>query len=155
MAFADLISWGAALLIAVAVSGGAMFTMAGLRDSRLRASRLTVGAAAASNADRLGGKLAGLVTGVASLGSHIAVRTPSQVSVLRAQLTQAGYFKREAKPSEREILIARVTDRPIRPFFPDGYRNDVQINNMLMVSDGENEPDVLSVCASSSTTPSA
>ncbi len=60
-----------------------------------------------------------------------------------------GYFKREAKPSEREILIARVTDRPIRPFFPDGYRNDVQINNMLMVSDGVNEPDVLSVIASS------
>src|SRR5512137_1828882 len=60
-----------------------------------------------------------------------------------------GYFKREAKPSEREILIARVTDRPLRPFFPDGYRNDVQINNMLMVSDGENEPDVLSVLASS------
>lgn len=60
-----------------------------------------------------------------------------------------GYFKREAKPSEREILIARVTDRPLRPFFPNGYRNDVQINNMLMVSDGENEPDILSVLASS------
>jgi len=60
-----------------------------------------------------------------------------------------GYFKREAKPSEREILIARVTDRPLRPFFPEGYRNDVQINNMLMVSDGQNEPDVLSVLASS------
>ena len=60
-----------------------------------------------------------------------------------------GYFKRESKPSEREILIARVTDRPIRPFFPDGYRNDVQINNMLMCADGENEPDVLSIIAAS------
>ncbi len=60
-----------------------------------------------------------------------------------------GYFKREAKPSEREILTARVTDRPLRPFFPEGYRNDVQINNMLMSTDGENESDVLSILASS------
>ncbi len=60
-----------------------------------------------------------------------------------------GYFKREAKPSEREILTARVTDRPLRPFFPDGYRNDVQINNMLMSTDGENESDILSILASS------
>ena len=60
-----------------------------------------------------------------------------------------GYFKREARPSEREILIARVTDRPLRPFFPDGYRNDVQINNMLMTADGENEADILSINAAS------
>jgi len=60
-----------------------------------------------------------------------------------------GYFKRESKPSEREILTARVTDRPIRPFFPDGYRNDVQINNALMCADGQHEPDILSVLAAS------
>ncbi len=60
-----------------------------------------------------------------------------------------GYFKREAKPSEREILTARVTDRPLRPFFPDGFRNDVQINNMLMSTDGENESDILSILAAS------
>ncbi len=60
-----------------------------------------------------------------------------------------GYFKREARPSEREILTARVTDRPLRPFFPDGYRNDVQINNMLMSTDGQNESDILSILASS------
>ena len=39
-----------------------------------------------------------------------------------------GYFKREARPSEKEILTARVTDRPIRSLFPDGYYNEVQIN---------------------------
>jgi polyribonucleotide nucleotidyltransferase len=60
-----------------------------------------------------------------------------------------GYFKRESKPSEREILTSRVTDRPLRPFFPHGYRNDVQINNMLMSTDGENESDILSILASS------
>lgn len=60
-----------------------------------------------------------------------------------------GYFKREAKPSEREIITARVTDRPLRPFFPHGYRNDVQINNMLLSTDGENESDILSILAAS------
>ncbi len=60
-----------------------------------------------------------------------------------------GFFKREARPSEKEILTARVTDRPIRPLFPDGYRNDVQINNMLLSADGENDSDMLSIVAAS------
>ena len=60
-----------------------------------------------------------------------------------------GYFKRESRPSEKEILTARVTDRPIRPLFPDGYYNEVQINNSLLSADGENESDVLSINAAS------
>ncbi len=60
-----------------------------------------------------------------------------------------GYFKREQRPSEKEILCARIADRPIRPLFPEGYRNDVQINSMLLSADGENDPDVLSVVAAS------
>ena len=60
-----------------------------------------------------------------------------------------GFFKREARPGEKEILTARVTDRPIRPLFPKGYRNDVQINNMLLSADGENDSDVLSIVAAS------
>ena len=60
-----------------------------------------------------------------------------------------GFFKREARPSEKEILTARLTDRPIRPLFPKGYRNDVQINNMLLSADGVNDSDVLSIVASS------
>ena len=60
-----------------------------------------------------------------------------------------GYFKRETRPSDRETLIARLTDRPIRPLFPEGYYNDVQIMNMLLSADGENDPDVLSVIAAS------
>jgi len=60
-----------------------------------------------------------------------------------------GFFKREARPSEKEILAARLTDRPIRPLFPAGYRNDVQINNMLLSADGENDSDVLSIVAAS------
>jgi polyribonucleotide nucleotidyltransferase len=50
-----------------------------------------------------------------------------------------GYFKREAKPSEKEVLTMRVTDRPIRPLFPVGYHNEVQINMMLMSTDGQHE----------------
>ncbi len=60
-----------------------------------------------------------------------------------------GFFKRESRPSEREILIARFTDRPIRPLFRAGYHNDVQINNMLLSFDGENDGDILSVLAAS------
>jgi polyribonucleotide nucleotidyltransferase len=60
-----------------------------------------------------------------------------------------GFFKREARPSEKEILTARLTDRPIRPLFPDGFRNDVQVNNMLLSADGQHESDVLSIVAAS------
>lgn len=60
-----------------------------------------------------------------------------------------GYFKREARPSDHETLVARLTDRPIRPLFPEGYFNDVQVMNMLLSADGENDPDVLSVTAAS------
>lgn len=60
-----------------------------------------------------------------------------------------GFFKREARPSEKEILTARLTDRPLRPLFPQTYRNEVQINNMLLSADGENDADVLSIVASS------
>jgi polyribonucleotide nucleotidyltransferase len=60
-----------------------------------------------------------------------------------------GFFKREARPSEKEILTARIIDRPIRPLFPDGYHNDVQVNNMVLSADCENETDVLAVNASS------
>jgi polyribonucleotide nucleotidyltransferase len=60
-----------------------------------------------------------------------------------------GFFKREGRPSEKETLTARFTDRPIRPLFADGFRNDVQVNNMLLSSDGENDSDILSVIAAS------
>ncbi len=60
-----------------------------------------------------------------------------------------GFFKREARPSEKEILTARIIDRPIRPLFPDGYINDVQVNNMVLSADCENETDVLAVNAAS------
>jgi len=56
-----------------------------------------------------------------------------------------GFFKKEGRPSESEILTARLIDRPIRPLFPDGFLNDVQVMAMVLSSDGENDPDVLAV----------
>ncbi len=60
-----------------------------------------------------------------------------------------GFFKREGRPSESEILAARLIDRPIRPLFPKGFLNDVQIIAIVLSSDGENDPDVLAVNAAS------
>ncbi|WP_136065640.1 polyribonucleotide nucleotidyltransferase [Pontiella sulfatireligans] len=60
-----------------------------------------------------------------------------------------GYIKREARPSEKEILTMRVTDRPIRTLFPDNFHREVQINNMLLSCDGTFDTDVLSVNAAS------
>ncbi len=60
-----------------------------------------------------------------------------------------GYFKREGRPSEAEILTCRVTDRPIRPMFPKGYRNETQIISNVLSHDKENEPDVLSITGAS------
>ena len=54
-----------------------------------------------------------------------------------------GFFKREARPAEHEVLTSRVTDRPLRPLFPKGYKNEVQVMITVLQSDGENMPDVL------------
>src|SRR5262245_14580537 len=56
-----------------------------------------------------------------------------------------GYFKREGRPSEKEILTCRMTDRPLRPLFPKGYLYDTQIIAVLMSADGENDPDMLCI----------
>ena len=60
-----------------------------------------------------------------------------------------GYFKREARPTEAETLISRLIDRPIRPLFPESFRNEVQILPTVLSYDNENEADILSIIASS------
>ncbi len=60
-----------------------------------------------------------------------------------------GYFKREGRPSERETLVSRLIDRPIRPLFVDGYRNETQVIVTVLSHDLENDPDVLSLIAAS------
>src|SRR6476659_9037702 len=60
-----------------------------------------------------------------------------------------GYFKREGRPSENETLVSRLIDRPIRPLFPDGYKNETQVIVTVLQHDMENNPDVLAMVASS------
>jgi polyribonucleotide nucleotidyltransferase len=56
-----------------------------------------------------------------------------------------GYFKREGRPTEKEILTSRMIDRPCRPLFPEGFYNDTQIMAILLSADTENDPDILAI----------
>ena len=60
-----------------------------------------------------------------------------------------GYFKREGRPTERETLLSRLIDRPIRPLFPNGYRNETQVIVTVLSHDLENDPDMLALVAAS------
>jgi len=59
------------------------------------------------------------------------------------------YFRREGRPSDKEILTCRLTDRPIRPLFSKGWFNECQVYGLLLSADGENEPDVMSILGAS------
>src|SRR3984885_13980462 len=58
-----------------------------------------------------------------------------------------GFIKREGRPSEKEILTCRQIDRPIRPLFPEGFRNETQVIALVMSADKENDPDVVGINA--------
>ncbi len=60
-----------------------------------------------------------------------------------------GWFKREGRPTEREILTSRLIDRPIRPLFPDWYKQDTQVVCLVISADGQNDPDIISINAAS------
>src|SRR4249920_2692745 len=60
-----------------------------------------------------------------------------------------GYFKREGRPTEKEILTSRLIDRPIRPLFPKGWYNEVQVQCIVLSADGENDPDMLAMVGAS------
>ena len=60
-----------------------------------------------------------------------------------------GFFRREGRPSEKETLTSRLIDRPIRPLFPEQFRNETQVVVTVLAHDGENDPDILSMVAAS------
>jgi polyribonucleotide nucleotidyltransferase len=60
-----------------------------------------------------------------------------------------GFFKREGRPTEKEILVSRLIDRPMRPLFPDSWRNETQIIAMVLSADSANDPDVIALTAAS------
>src|SRR5436189_1187252 len=60
-----------------------------------------------------------------------------------------GYFKREGQPTEKETLVSRLIDRPIRPLFAEGYRNETQVIVTVLSHDMENDPDAVAIVAAS------
>ena len=60
-----------------------------------------------------------------------------------------GFFKREGRPSEKEILTSRLIDRPLRPLFPEAWRNETQIVSLVLSADSDNDPDVIAVTGAS------
>ena len=79
----------------------------------------------------------------------LPLRVDYQEKFFSAGKTLGGFIKREGRPTEKEILTSRLIDRPLRPMFPDGYYNEVQILSFVWSYDGINLPDPLAICASS------
>lgn len=79
----------------------------------------------------------------------LPLRVDYQEKFSSAGKTVSGFIKREGRPSEREILVSRLMDRPIRPLFEDGYYNEVQVLSYVWSYDAVNSPDVLAICGAS------
>lgn len=77
------------------------------------------------------------------------LRVDYQEKFSAAGKTLGGFIKREGRPTQRETLMCRLIDRPIRPLFPKGYYNEVQVATTLLSFDGEISPDPLAICATS------
>ncbi|MGB6324977.1 MAG: polyribonucleotide nucleotidyltransferase [Methylocella sp.] len=82
-------------------------------------------------------------------GDFFPLTVNYQEKAFAAGRIPGGYFKREGRPSEKETLVSRLIDRPIRPLFPDGYRNETQGVATVLSHDLENDPDIVAVVASS------
>ena len=89
------------------------------------------------------------------LRESAGLRPGTELSVEYREKTYAagripgGFFKREGRPTEKEILSSRLIDRPLRPLFPDGYRNEIQIMCTVLSSDQANDSDILGVTGAS------
>ncbi len=79
----------------------------------------------------------------------LPLRVDYQEKFFSAGKTLGGFIKREGRPTEREILVCRLIDRPLRPLFEQGYYNEVQVLAYVWSYDGENNPDPLAICAAS------
>jgi len=79
----------------------------------------------------------------------LPLRVDYQEKYSSAGRTAGGFIKREGRPTEREILVSRLIDRPHRPMFEEGYHNEVQLLSYVFSYDGIHIPDVLAICACS------
>ncbi len=82
-------------------------------------------------------------------GDFFPLTVNYQEKAFAAGRIPGGYFKREGRPSEKETLVSRLIDRPIRPLFPGGYRNETQVVATVLSHDLENDPDIVAMVASS------
>src|ERR1700716_894430 len=82
-------------------------------------------------------------------GDFFPLTVNYQEKAFAAGRIPGGYFKREGRPSEKETLVSRPIDPPIRPLFPDGYRNETQVVATVLSHDLENDPDIVAMVASS------
>jgi polyribonucleotide nucleotidyltransferase len=82
-------------------------------------------------------------------GDFFPLTVNYQEKAFAAGRIPGGYFKREGRPSEKETLVSRLIDRPIRPLFPNGYRNETQVVATVLSHDLENDPDIVAMVASS------
>jgi len=95
-----------------------------------------------------------LVTAVASKQPRLGIdffplTVDYQERAYAAGKIPGGFFKREGRPHDKETLTARLIDRPLRPLFPKGYRQDVQIISTVLSADQENDPDILAIMGAS------
>ena len=81
--------------------------------------------------------------------SFLPLTVEYQEKTYAAGKIPGGFFKREGRPSEKEILTARLIDRPLRPLFPKGFRNDVQVMALVLSHDGVNDPDIAAIIGAS------
>ena len=79
----------------------------------------------------------------------LPLRVDYQEKFSAAGKTVGGFFKREGRPREKEVLTCRLIDRPLRPLFPDGYHNEVQILSYVWSYDGEVTTEPLAICGAS------
>ncbi|MGD2109681.1 MAG: polyribonucleotide nucleotidyltransferase [Phycisphaerae bacterium] len=94
--------------------------------------------------------LAAVVTGAAREGvDFFPLTVDYREKTYAAGKFPGGFFKREARPTQKEVLTMRMIDRPIRPLFPKGFRDEVLIQTMVLAADPQNDPDILAMIGAS------
>src|SRR5260370_35816055 len=91
----------------------------------------------------------GSATGIKEGQDYFPLTVDYREKAAAAGKFPGGYFKREGRPTEKEILTSRLIDRPIRPLFPKGWYNEVQVQSIVLSADGENDPDMLALVGAS------
>lgn len=119
-----------------------------LRIETGKVAKQAAGAVVVSYADTV--VLAAAVTGPPREGiDFFPLTVDYREKTFAAGKFPGGFFKREARPTQKEVLTMRMTDRPLRPLFPKGFRDEVLIQTMALATDQENDPDILAMVGAS------